>query len=249
MAVRRKKKKNTPQTGGEGWLVTFVDLMTLLLTFFVLLISMASLTQSSFTEINSFFQPRNFIEIAGPGNIPQRIELIMKALRDLEGLDVNKERIKDLLFPLDMLPDEMDRSTLEKNLDIIKTGQGLAIVMTDKLLFPPGEYELSAENKKFLAPLYDVLLYTDADVNIAGHTSNEQLPGVDNYELSGMRALAVLEYFLLKDKSRPLKPRRMSVSAYGPDRPLTSNDSTAGMDKNARVEILLKGDQALGAYK
>lgn len=249
MAVRRKKKKNTPQTGGEGWLVTFVDLMTLLLTFFVLLISMASLTQSSFTEINSFFQPRNFIEIAGPGNIPQRIELIMKALRDLEGLDVNKERIKDLLFPLDMLPDEMDRSTLEKNMEVIKTEQGLAIVMTDKLLFAPGEYALSAENKKFLAPLYDVLLYTDADVNISGHTSNEQLPDVDNYELSGLRALAVLEYFLLKDKSRPLKPRRMSISAYGPDRPLASNDTAAGMAKNARVEIVLKSEQALSPYK
>ena len=246
--ARRKKKE--PVGVGSAWLVTFADLMTLLLTFFVLLLSMASLTVTSLLQVNTFFAPRNFISQSGPGNIPQRIEIIMEQLREPDALDFNPQRIKDLLYPLDELPAEVDRGKLEKNLEVLKKEEGIVIVLTDALLFDYGQYELSEENKKFLKPLYDVLLYSNSDINITGYTDNRQARAMSNYELSGLRALSVLEYFLQEaNSSKALKPSRFSISGYGPDRPIDTNDTESGRARNNRVEILLKNDQWLEGRK
>ena len=247
MARRKKQQISGP---GSAWLLTFADLMTLLLTFFVLLLSMASLTVTSLLQVNTFFAPRNFISQSGPGNIPQRIEIIVEQLREPDALDFDPQRIKDLLYPLDELPAEVDRGKLEKNLEVLKTDEGVAIVLTDKLLFDYGQYELTEENKKFLKPLYDVLLYSNSDINISGYTDDRQVRAMSNYELSGMRALAVLEYFLQEaNASKALKPSRFSVSGYGPEHPVDTNDTEAGRARNNRIEILLKNDQWLGGYK
>lgn len=173
-------------------------------------------------------------------------------IKQLVGLkcDFDPQRIKDLLYPLDELPAEVDRGKLEKNLEVLKTDEGVAIVLTDKLLFDYGQYELTEENKKFLKPLYDVLLYSNSDINISGYTDDRQVRAMSNYELSGMRALAVLEYFLQEaNASKALKPSRFSVSGYGPEHPVDTNDTEAGRARNNRIEILLKNDQWLGGYK
>lgn len=249
MALARRTKKRPPlHVSNSLWLITFADLVTLLLTFFVLMLSMSSLTLSSFIQVNSFFQPRNFISYSDSGNVPQRIQLIMDELREPD-LEQRKERIKDLLFPDDTLPKEMDREKVMDNLDILVNAEGIVIVMTDSLLFEQGEFELSEANKQFLAPLYEVLLYTNQDINISAHTDNQPVQGFSSYSLSSLRALAVLDFFLNEvNINGALKPNRMSVSAYGADKPVAPNDSPAGRAKNRRVEILLKNEQWLGGY-
>ena len=135
------------------------------------------------------------------------------------------------------------------NLEVMQTGEGIVIVMTDALLFERDQYELSDVNKAFLHPLYDVFLYTNADINIAGYTDDTPARGMSNYALSGLRALAVLDYFLVEaNSSGGLKPMRFSVSGYGPDRPIASNDSEQGKARNRRVEILLKNEQWFETY-
>ena len=246
MARVRRRRVSAP---GSIWLITFADLITLLLTFFVLLLSMSSLTQTAFQQVGSFLQPRNFISYSGSGNVPQRIQLILEELQEPENAEENKQRIKDLLFPLDVLPDEMDRKRAMDNVELLFTEEGVVIVMTDSLLFGTEEYELSAANKKFLTPLYDVLLYSNQDINISAYTDNQEHGDIGNYELSALRALSVLDYFLYEvNINDALEPNRISLSAYGPDRPLADNATAAGRAKNRRVEILLKNEQWLGVY-
>ena len=91
----------------------------------------------------------------------------------------------------------------------------------------------------------DVLLYTEMDVNISGHTDNVPNAEMSNYELSGKRALSVLEYFL----QNKVRPQRFSVSGYGPDRPVADNRLESGRAANRRVEILLKNEMWLGGYR
>ena len=241
--ARRKRKE---EGGGDPpWLVTFSDLMTLLLTFFVLLLSMSSMSKTTITEVNSWFAPLNYIERQGLGRIPERVAIFMELIKDPKNLVTNMDRIKDLLFPYDTMPEEMDKSTLDENLKVMETPEGLVISLNDSLLFPSGRYTLSSPAEKILHSLVDVLLYTEMDVNISGHTDNVPNKEMSNYELSGKRALSVLEYFL----QNQVRPQRFSVSGYGPDRPAADNRLESGRAANRRVEILLKNEMWLGGYR
>ena len=246
--MARIKKTRTAHAPTQLWLITLADLMTLMLTFFVLLISMSSITVSSISQVDSFFRPHNVISYSQSGNIPQRIQLLLQEIRDPD-LEQRKARIKDLLFPYDAMPKEMDRDKVMENLDILLTKEGLVIVMTGSLLFEHGKFELTAQNKQFLAPLYEVMLYVNEDINISAYTDNQPPEGVNSYNLASQRALSVLDFFLNEaNTSGALKPNRMSISAYGPEKPIAPNNTEAGRAKNRRVEILLKNTHWLGGY-
>lgn len=241
----RRRKKETPHGGNPAWLITFSDLVTLILTFFVLLLSMSTLTKTSIVEVNAWISPNNFIERQGAGRIPDRVTILLKLIKNPATLAKNLDGIKDLLFPQDLLPEEISKSTLDKNLQVMASPEGLAISLNDKLLFAPGEYKLSDEAKKTLSSLVDVLLYSEMDVNISGHTDEESGSGINDYALSGKRALAVLEYFL----QNKIRRGRFSVSGYGPDRPLPGTTVSSDRAANRRVEILLKNELWLGSYR
>lgn len=242
--MRRKKKSE--EAAGEGWLVTFSDLMTLLLTFFVLILSMSSMTQNVLTQINTFMNPRNYLTDSGAGRMSDRMRLILQLLREPH-LEKPQDKLKDLLFPNDILPDGMSKSTTKENLEVLQTPEGLVIVMTDKLLFNEGSYKLTRVAKKLLQSLGEVLHHTSADINISGYTDNETPDGTESLmELSGLRALAVLEYFL---QNESVQPSRFSISGYGSDRPRELGNTNSARAHNRRVEILIKNEQWLGRYR
>ena len=244
LTARQRAKEKKKVAGNPAWLITFSDLVTLILTFFVLLLSMSTLNKSSIVRVNSWISPNNFIERQGAGRIPERVVLFKEIIKDPDNLVKNLDRIKDLLFPDELLPEEVKKSTLEENLQVMTTPEGLVISLNDQLLFAFGESTLTAPAKKVLSSLVDVLLYTDMDINVSGHTDNTERPGINNYALSGKRALAVLEYFL----QNKVRPERFSVSGYGPDRPRADNLLDTGRAANRRVEILLKNQIGVSRY-
>lgn len=241
-----RRKKSGDEGVNDGWMVTFSDLMTLLLTFFVLLLSMSSLTRNVLTQINTFMSPRNYLNNATAGRISDRMRLILQLLREPE-MAREGQNLKDLLFPNDVLPSDMNSAKLEDNLEVLKTPEGIVIMMTDALLFKPGSDELTPEAKKILHSLVDVLHHTNADINISGYADAEEAAGGKGLmDLSGGRAIAVLDYFL---KDGQLPPQRFSISGYGAARPREAGDSALARMRNRRVEILIKNEQWLGRYR
>ena len=238
--ARRKKKS---EEGGAAWLVTFSDLMTLLLTFFVLLLSMASMDTTVITRISAQTQSLSQIPQSGLGRVPERIQILTRILKDPYNILEKRNRIKDLLFPLDRLPKEISSSDLDKNLSILEHPEGVVIVLTEGLLFREGSAMLDQKGKTLLDLLTPVIHQVNADVNISGH-SDAAGEGGDGYELSFLRAAGVLEHFL----QVPLPADRFSVSGYGPDKPMFSNADSEGRQKNRRVEILLKTTPRVGSY-
>lgn len=234
MAKRKRKG------GGEiqaNWLVTFSDLVTLLLTFFVLLLSMSSMDKSIVKEVVSLFtEDVGFLDTRSAGKIEDRFKILEKILQKPWEILQKRKRIVDLLFPDTVLPKEIDRSTLEKNLEILQRPEGVALVLHDGILFAPGEYRLKEEAKKILQQIANLALIWPAPINIAGYTDISGGNRVDNYELSANRALSVLTFF----REQNLSPERMSLSAYGPNFPLADNKTKEGRARNRRVEILFK---------
>lgn len=240
-----RKKKKSGGGGGDGWLVTFSDLMTLLLTFFVLLLSMSSMDRPLITRIMATSDNSSPIDHAGSGRVPEQIRLLLQIVEDPSTIYDKQDRIKDLLFPNEILPPELPPGNLDENLRILGHPEGVVIVLSEELLFPAGGYTLTATGGKLLNALLPFFHYTTADVNFAGHAdATEAAYGMDSYELSGKRAMAVLEYFL----QQRFPARRFSVSGYGPEKPLWPNTSEANRAKNRRVEILVKTSQWLGRY-
>ncbi|THB69431.1 MAG: flagellar motor protein MotB [Desulfovibrio sp.] len=241
--MARKKKKSSGLQAG-AWMVTFSDLMTLLLTFFVLLLTMSSMDKSIFTKVNMFMNDVGFVTPRGAGRIPTTYKLILDLLENPLELSQKPDRFKELLFPDDVLPQEISRSTLNENILVLERDDGVALVLTDKLLFAPGSSELSPQALEILKPVAEVLAYMYSDVNISAHSDNP--PGVrsDNLELSGDRALAVLKYFL----ESGLDPIRFSLSGYGPYWPIETPDLNEDVNFNRRVEILVKTNSHIGGY-
>lgn len=241
--MARKKKQEEPE-GIPAWLVTFSDLVTLLLTFFVLILSMSSMDKTMLTEFNPFERGFGAISYHGSGRVPQRIKLVLELISDPKSAFEQRDRIKDLLFPEDILPPDIDMSTLDRNLRILQKPEGVAIVLTNSLVFKPGSYTLTPSAKKLLSQIMLMLQYTSADTNISGHADNTGTNTAANYPLSGKRAMSVLEFFL----AQGIEPQRFSVSGYGSDKPIESNATEYGRAQNRRVEILIKTTQRLGRY-
>lgn len=235
--MARKKKKKGGGVASDAWLVTFSDLITLLLTFFVLLLSMSSMDKSIIKEISSVFvQAPAFLGKSNRVKVEDRFKLLRDILQKSWDIFEKKERIIDLLFPDQVLPPEISKNTLQKNLEILKRPEGVALVLQDKLLFRPGEYRLTPVAKQLLEQVANLIYVWPAPVNIAGYTDNTVGRKMDNYTLSSLRALSVLGFF--RDKG--LEPQRFSVSAYGPNFPIASNKTPQGRARNRRVEVLFK---------
>ncbi|WP_051384437.1 OmpA/MotB family protein [Nitratidesulfovibrio termitidis] len=242
--ARRSRRAPADDKPRQPWLLTYSDLVTLLLTFFVLLLSMSSMNRVTLSRIGSHFGEAGEQAAGVTGTVPERIRLLEPLLARPAQVYAHQREIKELLFPGAELPPGIDRSTLDKNLRILEHPEGVVLALSDDLLFAPGQWQLREASRPLLGMLAEVLEYVIADVAIAGHSDPrtegvsalEQASGTGGgagivtgnaigYELAGRRALTVLEYFV----QRKLDPARFSVAGYGPDRPsLEDRPSLAG---------------------
>ncbi len=233
MAKREKKEE---KRDSQAWLVTFSDMMTLLLTFFVLLLSMSSMDKQVLKmAFKSFTDCVSFMESTPAGKIPTRITFVKEILENPWEMLEKPDRIKDLLFPDEILPPDINRKTIMENIEILNRPEGVVLMLSDKITFESGSILLTDLAKKILDQVYYLILLIDAPVNISGHTDDIGSKDL-NYEISYLRAFSVLKYFL--DKGA--RPEIFSIAGYGPDRPLVPNISLENRAKNRRVEILIK---------
>ena len=241
--MARKKKEACPPLA--LWLVTFSDLVTLLLTFFVLLLTMSSMDNAVLTKVTLHTADLGLLDKRGSGRATAKERLLAELMeKPWEVLD-KKQRIKDLLFPDDILPEEIDKSDLDKNLEILAKPDGVALVFTDKLLFEPGRAELTPGGQFLMDQLVPMMSHTPAPINVSGYADATD-QGADPYALSGDRALAVLAYLARAG----IPQRRFSLSAYGADVPVTDERGRpVDAPMNRRVEILLKTARPVGGYQ
>ncbi len=120
-----------------------------------------------------------------------------------------------------------------------------SIAMSNAILFASGSNDLTSEGKAVIDEIWSVLSqYPDRQIIIQGHTDNiaigKKLEGrfKSNWELSSARAIAVLDYVLLRPDA---KPGRLAVAGYGEYHPIADNSTADGRAKNRRVVINISG--------
>jgi chemotaxis protein MotB len=248
------------------WMVTFGDLLMLLLTFFVMLLSMTSMDTKALKTMFSIFRgaigPMEFSEMervrttrdllhegsGGSMEFPDlnKITVLKDRYRKIveKKMDVNNlEILKDILAPEgDTEHDEM-LEDLKEVIGISEDERGVILTLQDMVLFDPGEAEIKSNVFLLLDLIAEVLDSIPNNVLIMGHTDNVPIRSEryrSNWELSLYRALSVHTYFVEKNG---LSPERFAAGGYGDLRPRFPNNIREGREKNRRVEIIVKKTQ------
>ena len=234
--MARQRKSSGGGGGGQAWLNTYADMVTLLLTFFVLMISMSVIDQEKFNAFLESFQ-----------NIDKEvIEDLINATQQGGGensgnnQDLN-EAPMDTLF--EKLQEYVEENKMESSVSIAKIEDVIYVRFDSAIFFKANEYTLRDDAYEVLEFIGDGLKEYEKEIkliNILGHTAK---PAVEQdpertWRLSGERAAVVANYFELNKKIDNMK---ITVLGYGDNFPVASNDTEEGMRKNRRVELVIIG--------
>ena len=228
MAQRKKEKK---KSGGPSYMVLYANLMTLLMTFFIVLVSMGTIEEEKVKVGLGAF--RESLLSGGLGILWGNIPVTFDYLIEQERIKIKKEISTSLKKNLEGTPEE--------GISVTTTKEGVFIKFSEKVMFELGEADLKPEAKKILEKIVPLLKdYSRSyNIRIEGHTDNLSIHNKrfpSNWELSAARAISVVKYFQEKE----LSSERLSAIGYGEYRPLVPNDTAEDRALNRRIEILIK---------
>lgn len=241
MAEQAEENNNQPpqkcpecKPGLPGWMATFSDLVTLLLTFFVLLLSFAK------TESAKYEAALGSIRNAFGGNVLKQGEVIQpgKSPDDNPTMFDSQEPIRP--FPIEFLTSEglLDKKeinrasteilnqmkealrefSLSDNVDIYELPEGIQVRVKDKVYFAEGEVAPEEISVEVYDRMIQLLSERDWTVFVQGHASKGEVSTdaqKDAYELSAARATAVSRSLI----RRGVKPDQITTVSYGDSRP------------------------------
>ena len=223
----------------NSWMVTFADLVMLLLTFFVLLLTMSSMDTKKLRDLMTHFkESTGVLEFSGAGKVYNLGGFINK-YNDTDSLLVVDQ--KHLLTKLKFVSNIKNMFN-DQNNDITLTDdeRGVAVSFHGNILFDPGKTTLRKEAYPVLNVIADTIEECPNNILIMGHSDNTPIKDEiyrSNWELSAYRGISVLDYFLTQ---KGLSPSRFSVGGSGSSRPLYPNTNQKNRSLNRRVEIVFK---------
>jgi chemotaxis protein MotB len=171
--------------------------------------------------------------------------------RQVEELSVAKEKqetvseqeIAQVKQTYDSLVKELKGEVESGKIKIERSAGQVKLNIAEELFFETGMTEIKQDGQKLLLRIgKDLQKVPGMNIRVEGHTDNvpigpslkEEYP--TNWELSASRAVNVVRF--LQEKAR-IDPKRLSAVAFGPYRPVASNETEAGKQRNRRVEIVL----------
>lgn len=228
--AKRKKKEDEVEPGAAMWIVTYGDMMSLLLTFFILILSFSSIQEVEFEKAMGSLK-------SALGVLPRKsgVQQESRHLR-LGESKVTEELEKEVMD----MRGSIAKEELQGQVKVTLTEKGAHIVISDPVLFDLGKAELKPESRTALDIITKMIKNSPkTEVFVEGHTdnwpiSNEEFPS--NWELSAARALSVVKFFAFR---RGIDPSRFAATGYGEYRPLKPNDSPENRAKNRRVEMFV----------
>lgn len=255
--------------GAPAWIVTFADLMSLLLTFFVLLLSFSNMEVTQFKKmagamsesfgLQSFDALSGIIELEGTavGTTAKNVAPIFlpdQLPTDQIGPD-EADLAEDQEPPSQEVPDLQaaaskrtfnDLQTVMASeiaadvMDLIRAGNATVVRFPDKVSFPSGSGELKPEFLPVLGKVLSVLNETDGRIIISGHTDDIPI-ATDQYRSNwDLSASRATSVAHFILKHTTIGAERITVQGFADSRPLAANDSEGNRAKNRRVEITIE---------
>jgi chemotaxis protein MotB len=239
---RKKGHGAGDHENAERWLLTYADMITLLVAFFIMMYSMSVLNLAKFNQVAISIKSGFGGTVTGAGH-----SVLSQAGADGKKPSILPEVPHSQPAALArQINTYIKQKRLQDNLRVTVSDRGVVVsIVTDKMLFPPGQAYLTQATTELLDKVSSLISKTDNLVRVEGHTDDlpintPRFPS--NWELSTSRATAVVRYLIEHDR---INPKRISAAGYADSRPLVPNDSEAHRVFNRRVDIvILQGDEA-----
>jgi chemotaxis protein MotB len=261
-AGRRRKSGGEEAHADERWLLTYSDMITLLMALFIVMWSISSVNISKFDQLKAS------LKSAFSGKVLPNNDSILtgqSAPFEQEGQPVSPLiqsnqpafKVKSIAASITQAEENQDTENLrriEQKVEQYAAAHGFANdvkttiderglvvrLLTDNVLFESGSGVLREQAFPLLREISHLLSQADIvnPVRVEGNTDNVPIHSAlypSNWELSTARANAVLEFMI----GNGVKPRRLSVAGYGQEHPVASNATAAGRSANRRVDIVI----------
>ena len=230
----RPKKDDDGEEGGDEWLLTYGDLMTQLVCFFVLLMSFAVVSSAKFREVVVSLHEA----LSGTGVLNAFQNVVGDIPRGWSDTDID-ERMSEMKEELEKTLEEMNMSS---HVEIEIRKEGLVIILNQRN--PPVFFDTADDQiKKKAYPILDqigkFMKRLPNKVRIEGHTDSrpiETLQFPSNWHLAFARAYSVMAYL---QAATAMLPDKFAAVSHGPERPIAPNNTELGMSRNRRVEIVI----------
>lgn len=227
MMARRKRGDNKENL--DRWLLTYADLITLLLAFFIVMYSMSRIDAKKFGQMSEALSG-----VLHGGNTAIKKSADRGSLPGNGILDIG--HLKTLGHNI---TEAFDKAGKGKELNVEVSERGLVIHIMEQALFREGSADLEDGAQQTLDLIGSQLRNMENHVRIEGHTDNKPISTArfpSNWELSSARATAVVKYFV---NSFDIMPTRLSALGYGEFRPIAPNNTDENRSKNRRVDIVV----------
>ena len=249
------KKKPVKPDNNERWLLTYSDLITLLMVLFVILYASSNVDTGKYKQLATSF--RDALNITPSGGEVGIIEgdVINSDFSDDVATDSPEDESDSIVITeqqkLEQVKAEVDNLIAQSGLNsrvVTKIEErGLVISFTDSIFFDSGTADVKEDYKRQLIEISRVLNKIDNYIRVEGHTDNVAIKTNlfnSNWQLSAVRAANVVEIFI---NQCGISPNKLSAIGYGEFRPIQTNDTEAGRAANRRVDIVIlnsKSNQA-----
>ena len=228
----RRRKAEDEHENLERWLITYADLITLLLAFFIMMYTFSKQDAEKYDEVSDHLKTI-FTGGANAVKTGSGTNLISQVPKTGSSSEVKKQ-----------LEDEIQAMTESKaseqpRISVFKDERGIVLRIMDRAFFGEGKAELKESAKNALGKIAPILRSSNCQIRIEGHTDDVPINTSEftsNWELSARRATEVVRHLVERHE---LSPRIISASGYAQYRPIVDNDTAPNRALNRRIEIIL----------
>jgi len=230
----KKGKSEDERENLERWLITYADLITLLLAFFIMMYTFSKQDAQTHQEVaehlKAIFKGESSVVKEGGATGPK------EANASPGSAGTGREIEAELESQIAAMADANDEG---HKISVFRDERGIVIRIMDRAFFDEGKAELKETAKSALRKIVPILEKSKNHVRIEGHTDDVPINTTEftsNWELSTRRATEVVRYLIEK---YGFLPHRISASGYAEYRPVAPNDTQQNRALNRRIEIIL----------
>lgn len=263
-------RKNDGDEGSPAWIMTFADLMSLLLTFFILLLSFAELNATKFRKVSgslkmAFGVQRQFVfddPPAGSSFLMQEhrqggtssplssqadnvalLDPQLQAIKNKQKKDSlvqQRSKVKKLERNFNKLYKRLEKEIKAGRIEVSHRDNDLVIRIAEEFTFPKNRASIKKSFDPFLQDFSELLAEIEGEIHVAGHTDDRKVASVHYKSNWELSAARAMVFSQALMKQGDISEERFVIQAHGATRPVVQNNSEVNRKKNRRIEITIR---------